>query len=170
MNSEDNLVQKLDEYIAKNQESNPDIIKKLKPSIESLRLLVANSEATNKCEVPAYKNALLQQKRKLDEIDLSVTHSLNKRPRKKVTLISKLPIEMVNVLFRKFTDENRVLKNYVTNQTDYFVLLKIYDEYNHTDLSKYSDQHIEAILFIFKKEGRNRGGDFKVFKFYKDYL
>ena len=171
VDSENFLVQKLDEYIVKYQENIPDILKKLKPAIENLRNALITDLVTNKCSAD-FKHLLIQLKD-------GNTISKKKCPRKKMSLLSQLPIEMLEVLYKKFTDEicynakceyavSRKFRDSTKSSMHFNALNSIYNLYKHTNLSRYSDDHIKQILDVFKSNAFS--AEYKIFANYEDYL
>lgn len=188
VDSEDVLVQKLDEYIMHNKVETPDIIDKLKLAIKSIRILLVTPNLLEDLVSGDYKNALNQRWR-----DLVYTSNLEKIPsnmkrsRRKITLLSFLPVDMLEVLYRAYSTEGifadlccerrkqrpfqSAFRCSVSNE-DLKSLIKIYEQYKHVELSKYKDEDIEAILEIFKRDAICKGdrSPYTMFLNYEEYF
>ena len=90
--SEDILVTTLDQYVAKNKDIISAIIVKLKPAIESIRILLVKDEIINECTNEDIKIILLKRKRKfLHAPSIDFEKRIMKLPRNKPNLLYYLP-------------------------------------------------------------------------------
>lgn len=175
--SEDELLLKLDEYIAIND--NPDFMIELKTAVESIRLLMVSSNVLESLNVLMLKDVLHKRFQKLrDPLKFGPVPSEMKRCRQKVTLLSCLPIHLLQALYKNFRDESCPGSNCQTSLKLYSYSFKyprdfqqIYNKYKHTNLMDYSDEEIEKILCKFEKLALYQDrSEYNMFVGYKDYL
>lgn len=179
--SEDMLVTKLDEYIAAKIERVPDIVCKLQPAINNIRTSIVTKEVIMNCKFLSEKEKrAFSTTLKRPAPDSSCPPCV-KRPRKKFTLLTRLPMDMIAELHRKYTDQYcwkckkpscKAIKCPALDSVFSYLKGKIYPIYQHTRLEEYSDKHIRIILDVLKADAQCKKSisDFKKFGDYNLYL
>lgn len=175
--SEDVLVTKLDEYIAFRSQETPDIKSKLQPAINNIRTAIVTKDVFKNCKFLSENDKRGLKRATTD----SLCSPRFKRPRKKFTVLTRLPIDMIGELYRKFTDKYcwkcnkttcKAIKCPALDSVFSYLKGKIYPIYQHTRLEEYSEKHIRVILDVLKADAQCKKSlsDFQKFADYNLYL